>query len=71
MIVSNTQHLNRHRADSGGNRTRSDSQETADTYNSYDPTVRHPVEPRARTALLPPIMVPPTPSSLFRKFQQG
>ncbi|GLA72767.1 hypothetical protein AtubIFM55763_003655 [Aspergillus tubingensis] len=56
MIVSNTQHLNRHRADSGGNRTRSDSQETADTYNSYDPTVRHPVEPRARTALLPPIM---------------
>ncbi|OJJ77674.1 hypothetical protein ASPBRDRAFT_166737 [Aspergillus brasiliensis CBS 101740] len=56
MIVSNTQHLNRHRADSGGNRTRSDSQETANTYNSYDPTVRHPVEPRARTALLPPIM---------------
>ncbi|PWY82295.1 hypothetical protein BO83DRAFT_434008 [Aspergillus eucalypticola CBS 122712] len=56
MIVSNTQHLNRHRADSGGTRMRSDSQETADTYNSYDPTVRHPVEPRARTALLPPIM---------------
>ncbi|PYI11299.1 putative catabolite repression protein creC [Aspergillus sclerotiicarbonarius CBS 121057] len=56
MVVSNTQHLNRHRADSGGNRMRSDSQETANTYNSYDPTVRHPVEPRARTALLPPIM---------------
>ncbi|PWY91962.1 putative catabolite repression protein creC [Aspergillus sclerotioniger CBS 115572] len=56
MVGSNTQHLNRHRADSGGNRIRSDSQETANTYNSYDPTVRHPVEPRARTALLPPIM---------------
>ncbi|RAK97714.1 WD40 repeat domain-containing protein [Aspergillus ibericus CBS 121593] len=56
MVVPNTQQYNRHRADSGANRMRSDSQETANTYNSYDPTVRHPVEPRARTALLPPIM---------------
>lgn len=57
MVVTNTQLNNRHRADSAGNRVRSDSQQTADTYSSYDPTVRHPVEPRARTALLPPIMV--------------
>ncbi|PYH45055.1 WD40 repeat domain-containing protein [Aspergillus saccharolyticus JOP 1030-1] len=56
MIVTNTPLGNRHRADSAGNRVRSDSQQTADTYSSYDPTVRHPVEPRARTALLPPIM---------------
>ncbi|PYI33087.1 putative catabolite repressor protein [Aspergillus indologenus CBS 114.80] len=56
MVVTNTQLNNRHRADSAGNRVRSDSQQTADTYSSYDPTVRHPVEPRARTALLPPIM---------------
>ncbi|PIG89784.1 Rho GTPase 1 [Aspergillus arachidicola] len=56
MIASNTQHFNRHRADSASNRMRSDSQRTADTYNDYDSAVRHPVEPRARTALLPPIM---------------
>ncbi|PYH92972.1 catabolite repression protein creC [Aspergillus ellipticus CBS 707.79] len=56
MIISNPQHPSRHRADSSGNRMRSDSQETADTYGSYDPTVRHLVEPRSRTALLPPIM---------------
>ncbi|GAB1195051.1 hypothetical protein APSETT444_004304 [Aspergillus pseudonomiae] len=56
MIASNTQHFSRHRADSASNRMRSDSQRTADTYNEYDSAVRHPVEPRARTALLPPIM---------------
>ncbi|KAE8392164.1 hypothetical protein BDV23DRAFT_181810 [Aspergillus alliaceus] len=56
LIASNTQHFNRHRADSASNRMRSDSQRTADTYNDYDSAVRHPVEPRVRTALLPPIM---------------
>ncbi|THC88343.1 hypothetical protein EYZ11_012213 [Aspergillus tanneri] len=56
LIPSNTQHTNRHRADSAGNRVRSDSQRTADLNSNYDHTVRHAVEPRARTALLPPIM---------------
>ncbi|KAF7594186.1 hypothetical protein BBP40_009888 [Aspergillus hancockii] len=56
LIAGNTQHIIRHRADSASNRMRSDSQQTADTYNDYDSAVRHPVEPRARTALLPPIM---------------
>ncbi|EAW06583.1 WD40 repeat domain-containing protein [Aspergillus clavatus NRRL 1] len=56
MITSNTQYGNRHRADSASNRMRSDSQKTANTYESCDQAVRHPVEPRARTALLPPIM---------------
>ncbi|KAI9926874.1 hypothetical protein ASPWEDRAFT_121408 [Aspergillus wentii DTO 134E9] len=56
MIVPSTQNVNRHQGDSGGHRIRSDSQQTADTYDSVDQTVRHPVEPRARTALLPPIM---------------
>ncbi|KAE8149826.1 hypothetical protein BDV25DRAFT_140411 [Aspergillus avenaceus] len=56
LVTTNNQHVNRHRADSASNRMRSDSQLTADTYNSYDCAVRHPVEPRARTALLPPIM---------------
>ncbi|KAG2417426.1 catabolite repression protein creC [Aspergillus terreus] len=56
MIASNSQHASRHRADSAGNRARSDSQRTADGYDEYDQAVRHPVEPRARTALLPPIM---------------
>ena len=55
--------VNRHRADSAGNRVRSDSQLTANTYDSTDQTVRHPVEPRSRTGLLPPIMVCPSPSN--------
>ncbi|KAH8427747.1 WD40 repeat domain-containing protein [Aspergillus melleus] len=56
ILPSNSQHANRHRADSAGNRVRSDSQRTAGIDSTYDQTVRHPVEPRARTALLPPIM---------------
>ncbi|KKK24651.1 hypothetical protein P175DRAFT_0505159 [Aspergillus ochraceoroseus IBT 24754] len=56
MVASST-HVSRHRADSAGNRMRSDSQRTApDTENPYDQTIHHPVEARARTALLPPIM---------------
>ncbi|KAF9889392.1 hypothetical protein FE257_007293 [Aspergillus nanangensis] len=56
VVASNSQHPNRLRADSAGNRMRSDSQRTADGHDAYDSTVRHPVEPRSRTALLPPIM---------------
>ncbi|GIK06962.1 hypothetical protein Aspvir_002615 [Aspergillus viridinutans] len=56
MVAGSSQYGNRHRADSAGNRMRSDSQRTANTYESCDQAVRHPVEPRARTALLPPIM---------------
>lgn len=52
-----TQTSNRHRADSGGNRMRSDSDRTEKFDGDVDPLASHPVEPRARTALLPPIMV--------------
>ncbi|KAL5001549.1 hypothetical protein BDV10DRAFT_182448 [Aspergillus recurvatus] len=57
LIVSSSQQLSRHRADSAGNRMRSDSQRTAaDSETAPDQPVQHPVESRARTALLPPIM---------------
>ncbi|KAJ5646684.1 hypothetical protein N7490_003056 [Penicillium lividum] len=46
----------RHRADSGGYRMRSDSDRTENTYDDFEPMTSHPVEPRSRTALLPPIM---------------
>lgn len=56
MVAPSLHQVNRHRADSTGNRVRSDSQLTTDTHDGIE-TVRHPVEPRARTSLLPPIMV--------------
>ncbi|GLI76178.1 hypothetical protein PoHVEF18_004449 [Penicillium ochrochloron] len=56
LVVASTQTLNRHRADSGGNRMRSDSNRTEKFEGDVDPLASHPVEPRARTALLPPIM---------------
>ncbi|KAL3476187.1 hypothetical protein BJX99DRAFT_247035 [Aspergillus californicus] len=57
LIASSSQQVNRIRADSAGNRMRSDSQRTAaDTDTASDQPTQHPVETRARTALLPPIM---------------
>ncbi|KAJ5287487.1 hypothetical protein N7478_003173, partial [Penicillium angulare] len=46
----------RHRADSGANRMRSDSEKTENFYGDIEPVASHPIEPRSRTALLPPIM---------------
>lgn len=57
VISPNRQSPHRHRADSGGNRVRSDSERTEKLDGDLDPMASHPVEPRARTALLPPIMV--------------
>ncbi|OJJ45447.1 hypothetical protein ASPZODRAFT_144077 [Penicilliopsis zonata CBS 506.65] len=54
LVGSYSQHT-RVRADSTGNRMRSDSDRTVPD-DEFDHIVRHPVEPRARTALLPPIM---------------
>ncbi|KAL2862655.1 WD40 repeat domain-containing protein [Aspergillus lucknowensis] len=57
LIASSSQHIHRHRAESAGNRMRSDSQRTAaDSDTASDQPVDHPVESRSRTALLPPIM---------------
>lgn len=56
IVVPNSQTANRHRADSGDNRVRSDSNQTDKLYGDIEQT-SHPVEPRSRTALLPPIMV--------------
>jgi WD40 repeat protein len=56
IVVPNSQAANRHRADSGDNRMRSDSNETAKSSEDIE-QMSHPVEPRSRTALLPPIMV--------------
>ncbi|KAL4972745.1 catabolite repression protein creC [Aspergillus desertorum] len=57
LVASSSQQLNRHRADSAGNRMRSDSQRTAaDSETAPGQPVQHSVESRARTALLPPIM---------------
>lgn len=68
MVAPSLQQVNRHRADSTGNRVRSDSQLTTDTRDGIE-TVRHPVEPRARTSLLPPIMVRQlSPSFILRYF---
>lgn len=48
----------RYRADSGGTRLRSDSDRTEKFVDGdFDTVENHPVEPRSRTALLPPIMV--------------
>lgn len=55
IVVPNSQTANRHRADSGDNRVRSDSNQTDKLYGDIEQT-SHPVEPRSRTALLPPIM---------------
>lgn len=57
IVVPNSQTAQRHRADSGGNRLRSDSERTEKFDGGLDTVESHPVEPRARTALLPPIMV--------------
>lgn len=57
IIVPGSQTASRHRSDSGDGRVRSDSNGT-DNYNGdIDQTPSHPVEPRSRTAMLPPIMV--------------
>ncbi|CAG8892690.1 unnamed protein product [Penicillium egyptiacum] len=55
IVVPNSQTANRNRADSGDNRMRSDSNATAKFNDDIEQT-SHPVEPRSRTALLPPIM---------------
>lgn len=55
--MPSTQGGNRYRSDSGGNRLRSDSEKTEKLDGLIDPMASHPVEPRARTAMLPPIMV--------------
>ncbi|KAJ5899555.1 hypothetical protein N7495_004299 [Penicillium taxi] len=56
LYIPNSQPDHRHRADSGGNRMRSDSNRTDKFDIGIDPLATHPVEPRARTAFLPPIM---------------
>lgn len=56
IVVPNSQTANRQRADSGDNRVRSDSNQT-DKFSEDIDQMSHPVEPRSRTALLPPIMV--------------
>ncbi|KAL2217502.1 putative catabolite repression protein creC [Thermoascus aurantiacus ATCC 26904] len=56
VVVPGTQHLTRHRTDSTSNRVRSDSNRTDKPEHDTEDTVIHPVEPRARTAQLPPIM---------------
>ncbi|KAJ5525576.1 hypothetical protein N7494_012226 [Penicillium frequentans] len=55
-VVAPSSQSIRHRADSWGNRMRSDSERTENTYDDVEPLTSHPVEPRSRTALLPPIM---------------
>lgn len=57
IVAPNSQSGLRHRADSGGNRVRSDSERTEKFDGALEAVESHPVEPRARTALLPPIMV--------------
>ncbi|KAJ5923222.1 hypothetical protein N7454_008467, partial [Penicillium verhagenii] len=56
IVAPSSQSTHRHRADSWGNRMRSDSERTENTYDDLEPMTSHPVEPRSRTALLPPIM---------------
>ncbi|KAJ5225870.1 hypothetical protein N7468_007095, partial [Penicillium chermesinum] len=55
IIAPGSQSIHRHRADSGGNRGRSNSERT-EYVDRETEVADHPVEPRARTALLPPIM---------------
>ena len=56
IIVPGSQSIHRYRADSGGNRGRSNSEKT-EKLDGESEAADHPVEPRSRTALLPPIMV--------------
>ncbi|KAL2012247.1 hypothetical protein VTN00DRAFT_4965 [Thermoascus crustaceus] len=56
IVVPGTQHLSRHRTDSTSNRVRSNSDQTDKPEDDFEDTIIHPVEPRARTAQLPPIM---------------
>ncbi|KAL1976160.1 hypothetical protein VTN31DRAFT_2442 [Thermomyces dupontii] len=65
VVTTHTYRLNRHRTDSTGNRQRADSDgtEKPDPGDDIDKEkgrseefIRHPVEPRKMTALLPPIM---------------
>jgi len=55
-IIAGTHHLSRPRTDSTSNRVRSDSNRSESTEDAGEETICHPVEPRAMTALLPPIM---------------
>ncbi|KAJ9233588.1 hypothetical protein DTO169E5_6964 [Paecilomyces variotii] len=56
-IVASGSHLSRHQTDSTSHRKRSDSNRTEKPDDDEEEvTVCHPVEPRARTAHLPPIM---------------
>jgi len=57
IIMPSSQSANRNRADSGGTTVRSDSDRTEKVDGEVDTVENHPVEPRSRTALLPPIMV--------------
>lgn len=66
VVTTHTYRLNRHRTDSTGNRQRADSDGTEKPDPGDDiekekgrseEFIRHPVEPRKMTALLPPIMV--------------
>lgn len=57
ITTPGSQTASRHRSDSGDGRIRSNSN-GAETYNEdLNQTTSHPVEPRSRTAMLPPIMV--------------
>jgi hypothetical protein len=57
IVAPGLQPAGRHRADSGGiTRLRSDSEKTEKSDGDIEQT-SHPIEPRSRTALLPPIMV--------------
>ncbi|KAL2001913.1 hypothetical protein VTN02DRAFT_1008 [Thermoascus thermophilus] len=56
IVVSGTQHLSHHKTDSISNRVRSNSDHTDKPEDDFEDTIIHPVEPRARTAQLPPIM---------------
>lgn len=55
-IASGTLKMQRTRTDSSANRLRSNSNLTSGSLLDEDQVV-HPVEPRARTAMLPPVLV--------------
>lgn len=56
-ITTGAHQLSRHRTDSFSNRKRSDSNRTEKPLDDEVDNLRHPVESRTLTALLPPIMV--------------
>ncbi|KAJ5634521.1 hypothetical protein N7528_002363 [Penicillium herquei] len=56
LVAPHSQSAARTRADSGANRMRSDSERTENFYGEFEPVTSHPIEPRSRTAMLPPIM---------------